>query len=144
MYTFLPEPTIQLSVEVNELVSNNVSKDRPFQRYLILDILTKPRQSYTPKIKKGNILGKNPLPISLFSTYYSVLKIKFVPFPKSQPATIPCKIKTIKWVTKAPIKKEKKEKKRAREKDRNRFAKNKNKNESKFWRLRMRGKQKAV
>ena len=66
-----------------KLRNNNNFKDRSFQRYLILDILTKPRQSYTPKIKKGNILGKNPLPISLFSTYYAVLKIKFVPFPKS-------------------------------------------------------------
>jgi len=34
-------------------------------------------------------LGKNPLPISPFTYYY--LKIKFVPFLKSQPATIPCK-----------------------------------------------------
>ena len=39
--------------------------------------------------QKRNILGKNPLPISLFTYYY--LKIKFVPFLKSQPATIPCK-----------------------------------------------------
>ena len=84
-----------------------------FQRYLVLDILTH---------KKGNILGKNPLPVTLF-TYYS-LKIKFVPFLKSKPATIPCKRKTIKWATKPPIKKEKKGKKRAREKARNRFAKN--------------------
>ena len=40
--------------------------------------------------QKRNILGKNPLPISLFTYYY--LKIKFVPFLKSQPATIPCKM----------------------------------------------------
>ena len=65
--------------------------------------------------KKGNILRKNPRPISLL-TYYS-LKIKFVPFLKSYPATIPCKGKTIKWATKPPIKKEKKEEKRASEKD---------------------------
>ena len=108
VYTFLPEPTIQVSVEVNELVSNNVSKDRSFQRYLIFHILTKPDRVTLPQ--KGNILGKNPLPILLF-TYYS-LKIKFVPFLESQPATIPCKRKTTKSG--------------AREKDRNRFAKNKN------------------
>ena len=66
-------------------------------------------------------MGNNPLPITLF-TYYS-LNIKFVPFLKSKPATIPRKRKTIKWETKPPIKKEKKEKKRAREKARNRFAK---------------------
>ena len=61
------------------MVSNNVSNDGSFQRYLVLDILTNPdRVTLT---KKGNILGKNPLPISLF-TYYS-LKIKFVPFLKS-------------------------------------------------------------
>ena len=61
-------------------------------------------------------MGNNPLPITLF-TYYS-LNIKFVPFLKSKPATIPRKRKTIKWATKPPIKKEKKEKKRAREKAR--------------------------
>ena len=66
-------------------------------------------------------MGKNPLPITLF-TYYS-LNIKFVPFLKSKPATIPCNRKTIKWATKPPIKKEKKGKKRARQKARNRFAK---------------------
>ena len=61
------------------MVSNNVSNDGSFQRYLVLDILTNPdRVTLT---KKGNILGKNPQPISLF-TYYS-LKIKFVPFLKS-------------------------------------------------------------
>ena len=58
-------------------------------------------------------MGKNPLPISLFTCYS--LKVKLVPFLKSQPATIPCKRKTIKWATKPPIKNEKKEKKRARE-----------------------------
>ena len=45
-------------------------------------------------------------------------------------------MKTIKWATKLPIKKEKE---RAKEKDRNRFAK-----KSKFWLLRMRDKQKKV
>ena len=49
--------------------NNNNFKDRSFQRYLILDILTNPvRVTLT---KKGNILGKNPLPVSLF-TYYSL------------------------------------------------------------------------
>ena len=71
----------------NKLINNNNFKDRSFQRYLVLDILTNPvRVTLT---KKGNIVGKNPLPVSLF-TYYS-LKIKFSPFLKCQPATIPCK-----------------------------------------------------
>ena len=70
-----------------KLINNNNFKDRSFQRYLVLDILTNPvRVTLT---KKGNIVGKNPLPVSLF-TYYS-LKIKFSPFLKCQPATIPCK-----------------------------------------------------
>ena len=70
-----------------KLINNNNFKDRSFQRYLVLDILTNPvRYTLT---KKGNIVGKNPLPVSLF-TYYS-LKIKFSPFLKCQPATIPCK-----------------------------------------------------
>ena len=52
-----------------KLINNNNFKDRSFQRYLILDILTNPvRVTLT---KKGNILGKNPLPVSLF-TYYSL------------------------------------------------------------------------
>ena len=46
-------------------------------------------------------MGKDLPPISLF-TYYS-LKINFVPFLKSWPATIPCK--TIKWATKLLMKK---------------------------------------
>ena len=83
------------------MVSNNFSKDRSFH-------LT---ETYTHK--KGNILRKNPLPVSLF-TYYS-LKIIFVPFLKSWPATIPCKSKTIKWATKLLIKKKGKGKKRERE-----------------------------
>ena len=70
-----------------KLINNNNFKDRSFQRYLVLDILTNPvRVTLT---KKGNIVGKNPPPVSLF-TYYS-LKIKFSPFLKCQPATIPCK-----------------------------------------------------
>ena len=70
-----------------KLINNNNFKDRSFQQYLVLDILTNPvRVTLT---KKGNIVGKNPPPVSLF-TYYS-LKIKFSPFLKCQPATIPCK-----------------------------------------------------
>ena len=70
-----------------KLINNNNFKDRSFQRYLVLDILTNPvRVTLT---KKGYIVGKNPPPVSLF-TYYS-LKIKFSPFLKCQPATIPCK-----------------------------------------------------
>ena len=52
-----------------KLINNNNFKDRSFQPYLILDILTNPvRVTLT---KKGNILGKNPLPVLLF-TYYSL------------------------------------------------------------------------
>ena len=51
------------------IINNNNFKDRSFQPYLILDILTNPvRVTLT---KKGNILGKNPLPVSTF-TYYSL------------------------------------------------------------------------
>ena len=72
-----------------------------------MDILTNPdRVTLTTK---GNILGKNPKPISLF-TYYS-LKSKFAPLLKIQRATISSKRKAIKWATKPPIKKEKKGKK---------------------------------
>ena len=61
-----------------ELINNNFFKERSFQQYLFLDILTNPvRVTLT---KKGIILVKNPLLISL-STYYS-LKIQFCPFPK--------------------------------------------------------------
>ena len=36
---------------VNKLVSNNVNKDRSFQRYLVLDILTNPdRVTLTKKV----------------------------------------------------------------------------------------------
>ena len=45
--------------------------------------------------------GENPLLILPF-TYYS-LKIKFVPFLKSWPVTIPCKGKTINWTAKVLI-----------------------------------------
>ena len=53
-----------------KMIHNNNFKDRSFQRYLILDIiLTNPvRVTLT---KKGNILGKNPLPVLMF-TYYSL------------------------------------------------------------------------
>lgn len=52
-----------------------------------MDILTNP-DIVTLK-KKGNILGRNPLPILLFT--YDALNIKFVPFLKSWQATIPSK-----------------------------------------------------
>ena len=41
MHTVLPGP-IWLSLEVNKLVSNNFSKDRSFQRYIVLDVLANP------------------------------------------------------------------------------------------------------
>ena len=53
-----------------------------------MDILTNP-YNVTLAHKKGNILRKKPLPMSLFTSYS--LKIKFVPFLKIWPATIPCK-----------------------------------------------------
>ena len=52
-----------------KLIKNNNFKDRSFQWYLILDILKNPVK--ITLTKKGNILGKNPLPVSLF-TYYSL------------------------------------------------------------------------
>ena len=51
------------------LINNNNFKDRSFQRYPVLEILTNPVRVTLPK--KGNILGKNLLPVSLF-TYYSL------------------------------------------------------------------------
>ena len=52
-----------------KLINNNNFKDRSFQRFLVLDILTNPvRVTIT---KKDNILGKDPLPVSLL-TYYSL------------------------------------------------------------------------
>ena len=53
-----------------------------------MDILTNPDILVTLK-KKGNILGRNPLPILLFT--YDSLNIKFGPFLKSWLATIPSK-----------------------------------------------------
>ena len=50
-------------------LTNNNFKDRSFQQYLILNILTNPVR--VTLNKKGNILGKNPLPVSMF-TYYSL------------------------------------------------------------------------
>ena len=41
MHTVLPGP-IWLSLEVNKFFSNNFSKDRSFQRCIVLDILTNP------------------------------------------------------------------------------------------------------
>ena len=58
-------------------MSNNVTKDRTFQRYLLLDILTNP--SIVRLTKKVTFWGKIHHH-SLF-TYYS-LKIIFVPFLK--------------------------------------------------------------
>ena len=52
-----------------------------------MDLLTNP-DILTLK-KKGNILGRNLLPILLFT--YDSLNIKFVPFLKSLPAPIPSK-----------------------------------------------------
>ena len=49
-----------------KLINNNF-KNRSFQRYLILDILTNPVR--VTLNKKGNILEKNPLPVSLFTDY---------------------------------------------------------------------------
>ena len=49
--------------KLNKLVSNNVSKDISFQRYLVLDILTNP-DSYTKK--KGNILGKSTANLAVY------------------------------------------------------------------------------
>ena len=71
-HIFLSAP-ILLSVSVNKLVSNNVSKDRSFQWYLVLDSLTNP--DIVTLRKKGNVLGENTLPISLFTRYS--LKINF-------------------------------------------------------------------
>ena len=110
MHIFLPG-TIWLSVQVNKLVGNNVSKDRSFLQYLVWDILTNPDR--VTLAKTGNKANFALL------TYYS-LKIKFVPFLTSQPTTIPGKRKAIKQAT---IKEEKEGEKRAREKDRKRLAK---------------------
>ena len=63
MYTLLPGH-IKLLVGVNKSVSNNVSIDRSFQRYLVLDILTNPDRVI---LTKKEHFGENPLPISLFT-----------------------------------------------------------------------------
>ena len=93
-----------------KLINNNNFKDRSFQRYLILDILTNPVR--VTLNKKGNILGKNPLPVSLF-TYYSLS----CPFPKKLASHNLVLSKDIKWATKLLINKKgevKKESKRER------------------------------
>ena len=54
----------------------HVSRD--VWKYLVLDILTDPNRVTLTK-KKSNILRKNPLPISLFTRFFS-LKIKFASF----------------------------------------------------------------
>ena len=95
------------------MVSSNVSKG--FQRYLVLDILTNPKN--VTLTEEVTFWGKihyqcRCLPATL-------LKIKFVPFLKSWHATIPWK-KDDKVGKKLLIKKKGKEKKRERaiEKDR--------------------------
>ena len=52
-----------------KLINNNF-KDRSFQRYLILDILTNPVTHHPNSLKKVTF-WRNPLPVSLF-TYYSL------------------------------------------------------------------------
>ena len=79
--------------------SIQLSKDRSFQGYLVLDILTNP--DTVTLTTKGNILGKNPLPISLLT--FDSLKSKFTPLLKIQPATISSKRKAIKWATKLSV-----------------------------------------
>ena len=108
LVVFVPHATMNISflgssVWAIKLVSSNVSKDRCFQQYLVFEILL----SYTQK--PSNILGKNPLLISLF--FYDYLQIKFVSFLKVWPATIPFRRKTIKWATTLDIKKKGKGKK---------------------------------
>ena len=64
-----------------KLINNNNFKDRSFQPYLILNILTNPL--IVTLAKKGNILGENLLPVSLF-TYYSLkINLPLAPFLKS-------------------------------------------------------------
>ena len=109
MYTLLPGH-IKLLVGVNKSVSNNVSIDRSFQRYLVLDILTNPDRAI---LTKKQHFGENPLPISLFT----ILLIEYwiCTFPKKLARQKSMKWKTIKWATKPPIKKEKKGKKEFRQ-----------------------------
>ena len=94
---------------------NETKKDKLFFKQLRGSYLFLTNPVRVTLTKNRNILGKNPLPVSLF-TYYS-LKIKFAPFLKSWPATIPCKTRTIEWATKLLINKKGKGRKRAREKD---------------------------
>ena len=79
----------------------------------------------------------NPLPISLF-TYYSLL-IKFVPFLKNQPVTIPCKKKKMTSEQETEKKKGKETKESKREKSKQIHVK-----KSKFWLMHMRKKQKTL
>ena len=63
---------------VNKLVSNNVSKDRSFRRYLVLDILPNPyRVTLTKKVTFWGKITVN------FAVYVLLLKIKIVPLLKS-------------------------------------------------------------
>ena len=64
--------------------------------------------------KTSNILGKNPLPILLF-TYYA-LQIKFLSLLEKKPAKISCERKMIKWARKLAIKRKAKGKRRERDK----------------------------
>ena len=78
-----------------------------------MDILTNPnRVTVTKNVK---FWGKIHGPFHCLPT--TSLKIIFVPFLKSWPATIPCKRKKIKWATKLLIEKKGKGKKRVKEKD---------------------------
>ena len=97
-----------------KLINNNNFKDRSFQRYLILDILTNlVRVTLT---EKGNILGKNPLPVSLL-TYYSLYWL-ICPFPKRLASHNSIQNKDDKVGNKTANKQERqRKKKRAREKD---------------------------
>ena len=109
MYTLLPGH-IKLLVGVNKSVSNNVSIDRSFQRYLVLHILTNPDRAI---LTKKQHFGENPLPISLFTIL--LIEHWICPFPKKLARQKSMKWKTIKWATKPPIKKEKKGKKEFRQ-----------------------------
>ena len=97
-----------------KLINNNNFKDRSFQWLLILDILKNPVK--ITLTKKGNSLGNNPLPVSLF-TYYSLSS----PFPKKLASHNFVLSKDDKVGNKTANKQERQRKKR--EKDWNRFAK---------------------
>ena len=103
-----------------KLRNNNNFKDRSFQWYLILDILTNPVR--LTLIKNGNILGKNPLPVScLHTTLWRLICL----FLKKLASHNSMQNKDDKVGNKTANKqlRKAKEKKRAREKDWNRFAK---------------------